>query len=45
LATARNSELVADFDPDRFWQMHRGTIVSVDAVSGVMREEAGKQMQ
>jgi hypothetical protein len=36
---------VADFDPDRFWQMHRGTIVSVDAVSGVMREGAGKQMQ
>ena len=30
-------------DPDRLWQVHRGTIVNVDAVSGVTREDAGKQ--
>ena len=34
-------ELLADLDPDRFWQVHRGTIVNVDAVSGVVREDAG----
>jgi DNA-binding LytR/AlgR family response regulator len=36
-------ELLADLDPDRFWQVHRGTIVNVDAVSGVLREDAEKQ--
>jgi DNA-binding LytR/AlgR family response regulator len=30
-------------DSDRFRQEHRGTIVNVDAVSGVMGEDAGKQ--
>ena len=36
-------DLLAELDPDRFWQVHRGTIVNVDAVSGVMREDAEKQ--
>jgi DNA-binding LytR/AlgR family response regulator len=36
-------ELLADLDPDRFWQVHRGTIVNVDAVSSVIREDAEKQ--
>jgi DNA-binding LytR/AlgR family response regulator len=36
-------ELLVDLDPDRFWQVHRGTIVNVDAVSGVLREDAEKQ--
>ena len=36
-------DLLADLDPDRFWQVHRGTIVNVDAVSGVLREDAEKQ--
>lgn len=36
-------DLLADLDPDRFWQVHRGTIVNVDAVSGVVREDAEKQ--
>lgn len=36
-------ELLAELDPDRFWQVHRGTIVNVDAVSGVLREDAEKQ--
>jgi DNA-binding LytR/AlgR family response regulator len=30
-------------DPDHFGQVHRGTIINVDAVSGVMREDAEKQ--
>src|SRR5208282_1354095 len=30
-------------DPDCFWQVHRGTIVNVDAVSGVLRADAEKQ--
>lgn len=29
-------------DPDRFWQVHRGTIVNVDAAFGVMCEDAEK---
>lgn len=36
-------ELLAGLDPERFWQVHRGTIVNVDAVSGVLRENAEKQ--
>jgi DNA-binding LytR/AlgR family response regulator len=36
-------ELLAELDPERFWQVHRGTIVNVDAVSGVVREDAEKQ--
>ena len=36
-------ELLAELDPDRFWQVHRGTIVNLDAVSGVLREDAERQ--
>jgi DNA-binding LytR/AlgR family response regulator len=36
-------DLVAELDPDRFWQIHRGTIVNVGAVTGVLREDAEKQ--
>jgi DNA-binding LytR/AlgR family response regulator len=36
-------ELLTGLDPERFWQVHRGTIVNVDAVSGVLREDAEKQ--
>jgi DNA-binding LytR/AlgR family response regulator len=36
-------DLLAELDPERFWQVHRGTIVNVDAVSGVVREDAEKQ--
>ena len=32
-------QLLAELDADRFWQVRRGTIVNVDAVSGVLREE------
>ena len=36
-------ELLEQLDPDRFWQVHRGTIVNVDAVQAVFREDAEKQ--
>ena len=36
-------ELVADLDPQKFWQVHRGTIVNLDAVAGVLREDAERQ--
>lgn len=36
-------DLVADLDPERFWQVHRGTIVNVDAIASVLREDAEKQ--
>ena len=36
-------ELLGDLDPERFWQIHRGTIVNVDAVAGVQREDAERQ--
>ena len=32
-------ELLPQLDPQRFWQVHRGTIVNLDAVSGVLRED------
>jgi len=36
-------DLLAELDPDRFWQVHRGTIVNLAAVSGVLREDAERQ--
>ena len=36
-------ELFDELDPDVFWQVHRGTIVNLDAVSGVLREDAERQ--
>lgn len=36
-------ELLAELDPEKFWQIHRGTIVNLDAVSGVLREDAERQ--
>jgi DNA-binding LytR/AlgR family response regulator len=36
-------DLVADLDPDRFCQIHRGTIVNLEAVAGVWREDAERQ--
>jgi DNA-binding LytR/AlgR family response regulator len=36
-------DLLAELDGDRFWQVHRGTIVNLAAVSGVVREDAEKQ--
>jgi DNA-binding LytR/AlgR family response regulator len=36
-------DLLAELDPERFWQVHRGTIVNLDAVTGVLREDAERQ--
>jgi DNA-binding LytR/AlgR family response regulator len=35
-------ELVDELDPDVFWQIHRGTLVNVNAIAGVTRDIAGK---
>jgi DNA-binding LytR/AlgR family response regulator len=37
-------ELVEELDPDRFWQIHRATIVNVRAISGVVRDFRGRQL-
>lgn len=37
-------ELVMELDPDEFWQIHRATLVRVDAISGVTRNERGHLM-
>ena len=36
-------DLLAELDPKQFWQVHRGTIVNLDAVSSVLREDAEHQ--
>ncbi len=36
-------ELLVELDPDQFWQVHRSTIVNVDAVASVLREDAERQ--
>jgi DNA-binding LytR/AlgR family response regulator len=35
-------ELQPQLDAQRFWQIHRGTIVRCDAIASVLRDEAGK---
>jgi DNA-binding LytR/AlgR family response regulator len=35
-------ELVPQLDAQRFWQVHRGTVVRSDAIDTVVRDEAGK---
>jgi DNA-binding LytR/AlgR family response regulator len=34
-------DIAAAVDPNRFWQIHRGTIVNVDAIAGVARDFQG----
>ncbi len=36
-------DLLAGLDPDRFWQIHRSTVVNLDAVASVLREDAERQ--
>ena len=36
-------ELLAELDPEKFWQIHRGTIVNLAAVASVLREDAERQ--
>lgn len=35
-------ELLAELDPQRFWQIHRGTVVQVAAIERLRRNELGK---
>jgi len=35
-------ELLPQLDPQRFWQVHRGTVVRAEAIDSVSRDEAGK---
>ena len=36
-------ELICQLDPQQFWQIHRSTIVNLSAISGVQRDEMGRQ--
>jgi DNA-binding LytR/AlgR family response regulator len=35
-------ELVDELDPAAFWQIHRSTIVNVNAIAGVVRDLRGR---
>ena len=35
-------ELLPQLDPQRFWQVHRGTVVQARAIASARREESGK---
>ena len=35
-------ELLPQLDGQRFWQIHRGTVVRADAIASATRDEAGK---
>jgi DNA-binding LytR/AlgR family response regulator len=35
-------ELLPQLDADRFWQVHRGTVVRADAIEKAVRDESGK---
>ncbi|ATQ74533.1 DNA-binding response regulator [Massilia violaceinigra] len=37
-------ELSDELDPDEFWRIHRSTLVRVDAIAEVTRDERGRQM-
>ncbi len=37
-------ELVDELDPDSFWQIHRSTLVNVQAIAGVTRDLRGRQI-
>jgi DNA-binding LytR/AlgR family response regulator len=37
-------ELIAELDPNEFWQIHRSTVVRVDAVDQVSRDFRGHQL-
>jgi len=37
-------ELVEELDPSKFWQIHRSTIVNVDAIAGITRDFRGRQL-
>jgi len=35
-------DLLPQLDPQRFWQVHRGTVVRADAIATAVRDESGK---
>ena len=35
-------ELLPQLDPQRFWQVHRSTVVRADAIATAVRDESGK---
>jgi len=37
-------ELVEELDPEQFWQIHRATIVNVEAIAGITRDLRGRQL-
>jgi DNA-binding LytR/AlgR family response regulator len=37
-------ELVDELDPDKFWQIHRGTIVNAGEITGAVRDLRGRLM-
>jgi len=37
-------ELMAELDPEQFWQIHRSTLVNTRAISGVTRDMRGRQL-
>ena len=37
-------DLIDELDPNEFWQIHRSTLVRVDAIEQVSRNFSGKQM-
>ena len=37
-------ELVEEIDMNLFWQIHRSTLVNIEAIAGVSRDERGRQL-
>lgn len=35
-------ELLPQLDPERFWQVHRGTVVNVRSIAAAVRDDSGK---
>ncbi|MNK93722.1 LytTr DNA-binding domain protein [compost metagenome] len=35
-------ELAQQLDPDRFWQIHRGTVVNIDCVASAITQSLGR---
>jgi DNA-binding LytR/AlgR family response regulator len=35
-------DLLPQLDPQRYWQIHRGTVVRADAIATAVRDESGK---
>jgi DNA-binding LytR/AlgR family response regulator len=37
-------ELIAELDPQQFWQIHRSTLINARAIAGIVRDERGRQL-